>query len=205
MKCNALAREEEVRRFQFRHIKSAKSPDRPVLGSNSEMRDAFQAHFHDRFVLYLDLSVQEFWSYLADFPCPWETEVASCEVLVTEFEVRDTLKHVDLNKSSWLDGLLYKVYLRLLHMFVPILTDNLHLVREIIDGLKDGTEVALINLDQSQAFDRVDHRFLATVLEIAGFKAEFREWINMMFHNLQAVVQVNGKPMSRSLCFAIWT
>ena len=33
--------------------------------------------------------------------------------------------------------------------------DNLHLVREILERLEDGTEAALINLDQSKAFDRV--------------------------------------------------
>ena len=43
--------------------------------------------------------------------------------------------------------------------------DNLHLIHEVI---KDGTEAALISLDQSKAFDRVDHQFLPTVLETAG-------------------------------------
>ena len=52
---------------------------------------------------------------------------------------------------------------------------------------------ALINLDQSNAFDRVDHRFWATVLETAGFKLEFRKWISMISYNQQAVVQGNGK------------
>ena len=51
----------------------------------------------------------------------------------------------------------------------------------------------MINLDQSKAFDRVDHRFLVTVLETAGFKPMFRKWISMMYHNPQALVQVNGK------------
>ena len=46
--------------------------------------------------------------------------------------------------------------------------DYLHLVCEILAGLDNGTEVALINLDQSKVFDRVDHRFLATVLETAA-------------------------------------
>ena len=54
--------------------------------------------------------------------------------------------------------------------------DNLHLIREVLEGIEDGTEAALISLDQSKAFDRVDHRFLATVLETAGFKPEFRRW-----------------------------
>ena len=58
----------------------------------------------------------------------------------------------------------------------------------------------LISLDQSKAFDRVDHRFLWTVLETAGFQLEFRERIGVMYHNPQAVVQVNGR---RSGAFAI--
>ena len=62
-----LAHEEEVRRFPFRHIESVKSSDGRVLGSNCEMRDAFRAHFCDRFAHCPDLSVQEFRCYLADF------------------------------------------------------------------------------------------------------------------------------------------
>ena len=78
--------------------------------------------------------------------------------------------------------------------------ENLHLIREVLEGIKDDTEAALISLDQSKAFDRVDHRFLATVLETAGFKPEFQRWISMMYHNPQAVVQVNGR---RSRVFAV--
>ena len=180
-----------------------------------------------------------------------------------------SVKQVGLNKSPGLDGLPYEVYLRLSHMFVPILTDmfnhwfaqgaipgsvtkgvitllkkggkhvweglddyrpitllktelkilarvlanrlqlvisdligpeqtyavkgrsiqdNLHLIREVLEGIEDSTEAALISLDQSKALDRVDHRFLATVLETAGFEPEFRRWISMMDHNPQAVV-----------------
>ena len=194
--------------------------------------------------------------------------------MVTECEVRDALKQVGLNKSPGLDGLPYEVYLRMSHMFVPILTDmfnhwfaqgaipgsvtkgvitllkkggrhvweglddyrpitllntelkilarvlanrlqlvisdligpeqtfavkgrsiqdNLHLICEVLEGIKDDTEAVLISLYQSKAFDRIDHRFLATVLETAGFKPEFRRWISMMYHNPQAVVQVNGR------------
>ena len=43
--------------------------------------------------------------------------------MVTECQVRDTLKQVRLNKSPGLDGLRYEVYLRLPHMFVSIPTD----------------------------------------------------------------------------------
>ena len=47
--------------------------------------------------------------------------------------------------------------------------DILHLVRQILEGIEDDTEAALINLDQSKAFDRVEHRFLVSVLETAVF------------------------------------
>ena len=75
--------------------------------------------------------------------------------------------------------------------------DNLHLIREVLEGTEDGTEAALISLHQTKSFDRVDHRFLATVLETARFEPEFRRWISMMHHNPQAVVQVN-RGRSRS-------
>ena len=85
--------------------------------------------------------------------------------------------------------------------------DNLHLVHQILERIsirsriwctKDApkiwcTEDALINLDQSKAFDRMDHRFLAAVLETVGFEPVFREWISMLYRNPQAVVQVNGR------------
>ena len=74
--------------------------------------------------------------------------------------------------------------------------DNLHLIHEVLVGIEDGTEAALISLDKSKAFDRVEHRFLATVLETTGFEPEFRKWIFMMYHN----PQVNGM---RSGTFAI--
>ena len=280
VKSNATARE-EVRSFPDRYITSVKIADGRLLHSSREMRDAFRTHFRDRFARCPDLPIREFRSYLADFPRLGVAEAASCEGVVTECEVRDALKQVGLNKSPGLDGLPNEVYLRMSHMFVPILTDvfnhwfaqgaipgsvtkgvitllkkggrhvweglddyrpitllntelkilarvlanclqlvisdligpeqtfavkgrsiqdNLHLIREVLEGIEDDTEAALISLDQSKAFDRVDHRFLASVLETAGFEPEFRRWISMMYHNPQAVVQVNGR---RSRVFAI--
>ena len=123
MKCNAFSCEEEIQRFPGRYIKSVKSPNERVLGPNHEIRDVFRPHFHDRFAHCLDLPVQEFHSYLANFPRLQAAKVASYRGLITECEVRDALKQVGLNKSPELDGLPYEVYLRLPHMFVPILTD----------------------------------------------------------------------------------
>ena len=87
------------------------------------MRDAFRAYFRDRFARCPDLPLQEFRSYFVDFPRLGAAEAASCNGVITECEGRDALKQVGLNKSPRLDDLLYEVYLRLLHMFVPILTD----------------------------------------------------------------------------------
>ena len=120
VKSNAIAREEEVQRFPHRYIDSVKSPDGRVLRSNREIRDAFRLHFRDRFAHSPNLPFQEFRSYFLRLG---EVEAASCEGVVTECEVRAALKQVGFNKSPGLDGLPYKVYLRLLHMFVPILTD----------------------------------------------------------------------------------
>ena len=253
VKSNATAREEEVRRFPDRYTDCVKILDGRLLRSSREMCDAFRTHFRDRFARCTDLPLREFRIYLADFPRLGVAEAASCEGVVTECEVRDTLKQVGLNKSLRLDGLPYEVYLRMSH--TPILThmfnhwfaqeaipgsvtkgvitllnkggrhvweglddyrpitllntelkilarvlanrlqlvisdligpeqtfavkgrsiqDNLHLIRDVLEGIKDGTEAALISLDQSKAFDKVDHRFLATVLETADFKPEFR-------------------------------
>ena len=55
-------------------------------------------------------------------------------------------------------------------------------MREILEGLEDDTEAALINLDKSKAFGRVDHRFLVTVLVTDEFQPEFRKWISN-YHN----------------------
>ena len=103
---NATACEEEVQRFPGRYIDSIKSLDGRLLRSNCEMCDAFRAHFRDPFPCCPDLLLQEFCSYLADFPCKGG---------VTECRVCDPLQG--------LEGLPYEVYLRLLRMFVPILTD----------------------------------------------------------------------------------
>ena len=79
VKCNAFAREEEVRRFPSRHIESVKSPDGHVLRSDREMRKVFRVHFRDRWARCPDLLVQEFHNYLLDFPRLREAETASCK------------------------------------------------------------------------------------------------------------------------------
>ena len=84
---------------------------------------AFRAHVRDRFARCPHLPVQEFRSYLADFSRLREAEATSDESVITECEVCGALKQVGLNKSQGLDNLPHEVYLRVPHMFVPILTD----------------------------------------------------------------------------------
>ena len=83
---------QEVRRFLCQYIDSVKSPDGHALWSNCDIRDAFRAHFLDRFARCPDLPLQEFRSYLDDFPRLRGTEGARCEVVITECEVHDPLK-----------------------------------------------------------------------------------------------------------------
>ena len=68
--------------------------------------------------------------------------------------------------------------------------DSLHLVCTIID--KVNGNAALINLDQSKAFDRVDHAFLESVLSAAGFGLYFRTWIHLLYASPKVMVEVNG-------------
>ena len=68
-------------------------------------------HFRDRLARLPDLPLQEFRRYLADFLRLLEAAAAACKGLVTEWEVRDALKQVSLNKSPGRDGLPYEMYL----------------------------------------------------------------------------------------------
>ena len=166
MKSNTIARWEEVRRFPGRYIDPVKSLDGRVLRSNREMRDAFRAHFRDRFACCPDFPLQKFRCYLANFSRLREAEAARCEGVVTECEVRDALKMVGLNKSPGLDGLPYEVYLRLPHMLVPILTSKFNLwsalgaipgcvTKGVITLLKKGSRHVWEGLDDYRPITRL--------------------------------------------------
>lgn len=47
--------------------------------------------------------------------------------------------------------------------------DNMYLICTILDKVSDDTIVALVNLNQSKAYNRVDHQFLAAALYDADF------------------------------------
>ena len=168
MKSNATAREEEVQRFPGRYIDSVKSLDGHVLRAIREIRDAFRVHFHDSFARCPYPPLQEFRSYLADFPLP---EAAGCEDVITECEFRDALKQVGLSKSSGLDGLPYKVYLRLLHMFVSILTHmfNHWLAQRAIPGSVTKGVIILLKKGDWHVWEGLDDYRPITLLKIKDF------------------------------------
>lgn len=53
----------------------------------------------------------------------------------------------------------------------------------ILNEINDGTVAALFNLDQSKAFDRVDHYFLNVTREAAGCGEGFHIWIGLQSHS----------------------
>ena len=263
-------RAEELRHATDRHIASVTSPEGLRRTTNEAICGEFRQYFLKLFTREPGLSSAQFDTYLADFPRLSATEAAGCEGRIKEEEIRVALKSVGLDKSPGIDGLPYEVYLRLSHMFVPLLAttynnwmrqgtiprrftrgivkllrknkhggdgisnfrpltmlntdlkilakilanrlqtvlpslicpeqtcavkgrtiqDSLHLVRTIVEKV-DGN-AALINLDQSKAFDRVDHAFLEAVLSSAGFEVDFRTWIRLLYASPGVMVEVNG-------------
>ena len=93
-----FASEEESPRFPHRYIEFVKSHDGHAI--------------RDRFARCPDLLLKEFCSYLADFLRLgyWMWSLWR-------------MKQVGLNMSTGLDGLPLEVYLRMSHIFAPILTD----------------------------------------------------------------------------------
>ena len=61
--------------------------------------------------------------------------------------------------------------------------NNLHFVLNIIEEIEDDNEASWIHLDQSKAFHRINHRFLAAVLGIARFEPEFSWWISILYQS----------------------
>lgn len=63
------------------------------------------------------------------------------------------------------------------------LLDNLHLVRNIVNEINDGTSAPLVSLDQSKDFDRMDHNFLEATPVAAVFGDGFRPCIRHLYQS----------------------
>ena len=128
---------------------SVKTPDGRVLRLNCKMP----------FMIILPaVLISCFRSFTAISPTS-PTLAASCEGVVTECEISDALKQVGLNKSPGLDGLPYEVYLRLSHMFVPILTDmfNHWFTQEAIPGSVTKGVITLLKKGRKHAWEGLDN------------------------------------------------
>ena len=85
------------------------------------------------------------------------------------------------------------------------ITDNVHLLRNIVDYVNmKNSYCALISLDQTKAFDRVNHVFLFRVLSAFGFGPSFIKWVRLLYTDCSSQVLVNGFlseqfPISRSV------
>ena len=126
MSCEAtnMAQElwaEELRHATDRHIASVTSPEGQRRTTNKAICGEFRQYFLKLFTREPGLISAQFDTYLADFPRLSATEATGCEGCIKEEEIRDALKSVGLDKSPRIDSLPYEVYLRLSHMFVPLL------------------------------------------------------------------------------------
>lgn len=77
---------------------------------------------------------------------------------------------------------------------------NLNLIHKILEGVEDDDQAALVDLYQSNQFDRIDHEYMIDVMQVAEFKRDFCKWINLLYHSPSDIVQGNGK---QSLAFAL--
>ena len=102
-------------------------PSRPRIGACCDRITRCVTPFGHTFVIaLLAVLISRFRSFagiLPTSPTLGRLKQLVCEGVATECEVRDALKQVSLKKSPGLDSLPYEVYLRLSHMYVPILTD----------------------------------------------------------------------------------
>ncbi len=70
---------------------------------------------------------------------------------------------------------------------------TVHMIRDLIDiANKEDETAAFIFLDQEKAFDRVNHNFLFKVMRAFGFGEPFIQWINLLYSNASAILNING-------------
>ncbi len=83
--------------------------------------------------------------------------------------------------------------------------DNLQLIRDVIEYCRERKITSyLLTLDQSKAFDRVDHNIIYSTLQAFGFSDPFIKWIKLLYRNINSRVYVNNYlteafPVTRSV------
>ena len=72
------------------------------------------------------------------------------------------------------------------------LTQLLHHLDDILQGLLTGADVDTIYLDYAKAFDKVDHKLLLRKLRIYGFPNKLVNWIESFLTNRTQKEVVDG-------------
>ncbi|CAC5388981.1 unnamed protein product [Mytilus coruscus] len=73
------------------------------------------------------------------------------------------------------------------------IADTTASIRDIIDLIEqENFEGYLLKIDQQNAFDRVDHKYLFSVLEKFGFGDKFINWIKIFYTEIFSTVKCNG-------------
>ena len=73
------------------------------------------------------------------------------------------------------------------------IADTTASIRDIIDLIEeDNLEGYLIKVDQQNAFDRIDHKYLFHILEKFGFGESFINWIRIFYTEIFSSVKCNG-------------
>ena len=100
-------------------------------------------------------------------------------------DLHDALKQVGLNKSPVLDGLPYEVYLRMLHMFVPILTDmfNHWFAQGAIPGSVTKGVITLLKKGGRHVWEGLDDYRPITLLN-----TELKTLVRVLANRLQIVI-----------------
>jgi len=110
-----------------------------------------------------------------------------------------TLLNVDLKiLTRLLSKRLAKVLASLIHenqKCVPgrHITDNIHLIQDLIDLINNNEEeAAFLLFDQEKAFDRISHNFLIKTLQTFGFGEYFIKWVKIILTDIKSFVRING-------------
>ena len=71
--------------------------------------------------------------------------------------------------------------------------DNLMVLRDVIDYVNlFNREAAIISIDQENAFDRIEWRYLFAMMEKMGIPFGFRQWIHILYGNPMVSSIVNN-------------
>ena len=144
---------------------------------------------------------------------PQGAEAAGCKGVVT-----DVLEQVGLNKSLGVDGLPYKVYFRMLHMFFPILTDVFNhwfaqraipvsITKGVITLLKKGSRHVWEELDKSSSSSSLCRAISPDIPDPLSPPLPIVHYFRLVFRatsHISTELLYAGSNWSSCLCSSMW-